>query len=91
MEQADAQVALIEKQLSRVQVAAPFDAVVVSGDLSQSLGVPVERGDVLFELAPLRGYRVILEVEERDIGQLQVGLQRLAHDPARGGRLRAES
>jgi biotin carboxyl carrier protein len=73
VEQAEAQVALIEEQLARVQVTAPFDAIVVSGDLSQSLGVPVERGDVLFELAPLRGYRVILEVEERDIGQLQAG------------------
>jgi len=73
VEQADAQVALIEEQLARVKVTAPFDAVVVSGDLSQSLGVPVERGDVLFELAPLKGYRVILEVEERDIGEMQEG------------------
>jgi RND family efflux transporter MFP subunit len=73
VDQAEAQVELIEEQLQRVRVTAPFDGVVVSGDLSQSLGVPVERGDVLFELAPLAGYRVILEVEERDIGQIQVG------------------
>ncbi len=31
---------------------APFDAVVVSGDLAQSIGKPVSRGDVLYELAP---------------------------------------
>lgn len=73
VEQAEAQVALIEEQLSRVNVTAPFDAVVLSGDLSQSLGVPVERGDVLFELAPLADYRVILQVEERDIGQIEPG------------------
>ena len=36
-----------------------FDGVVVSGDLSQSLGAPVERGQVLFEIAPLDGYRVV--------------------------------
>lgn len=73
IEQAEAQIALIEDQLARVKVTAPFDAIVVSGDLSQSLGVPVERGDVLFELAPLDDYRVILKVDERDIGPLAPG------------------
>ena len=68
IEQAEAQIALLEEQLSRIAVTAPFDGVVVAGDLSQSLGAPVERGDVLFEVAPLDSYRVILEVDERDIG-----------------------
>lgn len=75
VEQADAQIALIEEQLSRVQVKAPFAGIVVSGDLSQSLGIPVERGDIMFELAPLDAYRVILKVNERDIGQIVVGQQ----------------
>ncbi len=39
----------------------------VKGDLSQSLGSPVARGDVLFEIAPLDGYRIILKVDPRDI------------------------
>jgi multidrug resistance efflux pump len=73
IEQAEAQIALIEDQLARVKVVAPFNAIVVAGDLSQSLGVPVERGDVLFELAPLDDYRVILKVDERDVGQLAPG------------------
>jgi len=72
IEQAEAQMALINEQLSRIAVKAPFDGVVVSGDLSQSLGAPVERGDVLFEVAPLDSYRVILEVDERDIGQIGI-------------------
>jgi len=33
----------------------------------------VETGDVLFEVAPLDAYRVMLHVDERDIGQLEVG------------------
>jgi multidrug efflux pump subunit AcrA (membrane-fusion protein) len=45
----------------------------VSGDLSQLRGTPVERGQVLFELAPLDGYRVVLRVDERDIGYVAVG------------------
>jgi RND family efflux transporter MFP subunit len=68
IDQADAQIALLDEQLARVAVTAPFDGIVVAGDLSQSLGAPVERGDVLFEVAPLDSYRVILKVDERDVG-----------------------
>jgi multidrug resistance efflux pump len=73
--QADAQIALLDEQLARCRIVAPFDGVVMSGDLSQSLGSPVERGQVLFEVAPLDTYRVIAEVDERDIGHIAVGQQ----------------
>ena len=72
VDQARAQLGLLEYQLSRTQVLAPFDGVVVTGDLSQSLGAPVERGQVLFEIAPLDAYRVILQVDERDIADVAV-------------------
>lgn len=71
--QAEAQIELLDEQLARIKMTAPFDAVVISGDLSQSLGAPVERGQVLFEVAPLDEYRVIIEVDERDIAAVQVG------------------
>ena len=50
--QAAAQVALLNEQISRAKITAPFQGVVVTGDLSQLLGSPVERGKVLFEVAP---------------------------------------
>lgn len=71
--QADAQLALLDEQLARTVMSAPFDSVIVSGDLSQSLGSPVERGQVLFELAPLDGYRIVLKVDERDIAHVALG------------------
>lgn len=71
--QARAQLDLTLEKLSRVQVTAPFDAVVVQGDLSQQLGSPVEQGKVLFELAPLDAWRVILKVDERDIAHVRQG------------------
>ena len=67
MRQAEAQRDLAEDRLARAQLTAPFDAIVVTGDLSQMIGSPVEQGKVLFELAPLDAYRVILKVDERDI------------------------
>lgn len=71
--QARAQLDLVLEKLARVQVTAPFDAVVVRGDLTQELGSPVEQGKVLFELAPLDTWRVILKVDERDIAHLRDG------------------
>jgi multidrug resistance efflux pump len=72
-DQVSAQLALAEEKLARAQLVAPFDAVVVAGDLSQMLGAPVEKGKVLFELAPLDSYRVVLRVDERDISYVTVG------------------
>jgi RND family efflux transporter MFP subunit len=71
--QVKAQINLVEDQIARTRLIAPFDGVVVKGDLSQSLGAAVERGNVLFELAPLDSYRVILKVDERDITDINVG------------------
>lgn len=71
--QAEAQLQLINEKLARSRITAPFDGIVVSGDLSQLLGTPVEQGKVLFEIAPLDAYRVILKVDERDITYLTVG------------------
>lgn len=71
--QAEAQLQLINEKLARSRITAPFDGIVVSGDLSQLLGTPVEQGKVLFEIAPLDAYRVILKVDERDITHVSVG------------------
>ena len=71
--QSEAQLSLVEEQLARSQMVAPFDGFIVSGDLSQSLGSPVERGQVLFEIAPLDGYRIALQVDERDIAHVVLG------------------
>lgn len=73
IEQQEAQLQLIEEQLSRTAITAPFDGIIVSGDLSQQLGAPVERGQVLFEIAPLESYRVVLQVNERDIADVAPG------------------
>lgn len=70
--ESDAQIALIVDKLSRASLIAPFDGVVVSGDLNQLLGTPVEQGKLLFLIAPLDAYRVVLQVDERDIASVQL-------------------
>lgn len=73
MAQAETRVQLTQDRLARSRLLAPFDGVLISGDLSRSLGAPVERGEVLFEVAPLDDYRVALEVEEQDMPELAPG------------------
>ena len=71
--QAEAQLQLVDERLARSSIVAPFDGVVVSGDLSQLLGTPVEQGKVLFEVAPRDRFRIILKVDERDVAGLKLG------------------
>ena len=73
MRETGAQFKLVGEKLSRIRLTAPFDGLIVSGDLSQMLGSPVERGQVLFKIAPLDAYRVILQVDERDIAVVDRG------------------
>lgn len=75
IKQADAQLKLVDEQLARTQIIAPFAGVVIEGDLSQSLGAPVERGDVLFKVAPLEDFRIQLQVDEQDIAVVKPGQQ----------------
>ncbi len=73
MDQARAETALLDDELARSRLRSPIDGIVVTGDLSQSLRAPVERGQVLFEVAPLDAFRVVLQVDERNIADVQVG------------------
>jgi multidrug resistance efflux pump len=73
LDQVAAQLALVDEQLARVEMIAPFDGVIVSGDLSQRLGAPVERGQVLFEIASLDNYRIALHVDEHDLAEVALG------------------
>jgi multidrug efflux pump subunit AcrA (membrane-fusion protein) len=73
--EAQAQLLLVENQLQRAQLRAPFDGIVIKGDLPQQLGAPVQRGEVLLTLAPDDRYRLIVEVDERDVAIVAAGLQ----------------
>lgn len=75
IDQSAAELELIDAQISRAVLRAPFDGVVVSGDLSQSIGASVALGEPLFEIAPLDRYRVVLLVEEGAVANVVEGQQ----------------
>jgi multidrug resistance efflux pump len=84
--EAQAMLSLVEAQLQRARVEAPFDGIVITGDLRQNLGAPVQRGEVLMVLAPNDSFRLILEVDESDLAAIHAGQRgelALAAQPAR--------
>lgn len=73
LEQAQSQLRLAEHRLERATLRAPMDGVLISGDLTQKVGMPVERGQELMTLAPATGWRVVAEVEEQAINPVREG------------------
>ncbi|WP_373187988.1 efflux RND transporter periplasmic adaptor subunit [Halopseudomonas sp.] len=71
--QADAELNLVQRKLERAEIRAAMDGYIITGDLSRSLGAPVELGDVLFEVAPLNAYRLVVYVQEQDIAEIKPG------------------
>jgi multidrug resistance efflux pump len=67
-----AQKELVDEQLARTRLVAPFDGIVIKGDLTQLLGTPIKRSDALLTLSKGAGFRVIVEVNEQDIADIQV-------------------
>jgi RND family efflux transporter MFP subunit len=73
LDQARAEFELVEGQLNRTRLQSPIDGIIVRGDYSQSLGAPIATGQILFEIAPLDRYQVVLEVDEFDMANMQAG------------------
>jgi RND family efflux transporter MFP subunit len=71
--QAEAQISLVDQQIDRTRIVAPFDGVLASGDLSQSIGASVSRGEMLMTLVPQGDFRVVLQVDETRVSEVAVG------------------
>lgn len=73
LEQLQAQHELALRRLERLSLVAPFDGVLIGGDLASAIGTPVQRGQELMVVAPTTGWRVVAEVDEQDILRVQAG------------------
>lgn len=77
IDETNAQLRLVRLQFDRLAIRAPINGVIVSGDLTRELGSPIDKGQQLFEIAPLGSYRVVLKVDERDILLVEEGQEGL--------------
>ncbi|MHC4441608.1 MAG: efflux RND transporter periplasmic adaptor subunit [Planctomycetota bacterium] len=69
------QLEIIENRIQQSTIHAPFDGVIIVGDLRKAVGAVVSRGDPLFEIAPLDSWFLELHVPEADAEDLDCGLQ----------------
>jgi biotin carboxyl carrier protein len=84
IEQARSRLDLVLRDIDKASITAPFAGVVLNGDLSRAVGSPVKRGDPLMVVAPEEGFRLMLWVDERDVGYVtldQPGRLLLAASP----------
>ena len=58
---------LLADRIEQLEVRSPVEGIVVSGDLTKSEGVPLRKGQSLFEIAPLDSMIAELEVPEDDV------------------------
>jgi len=61
---------LLAHHIRQAQLVAPIAGTVVAGDLERQIGAPVETGTVLFEIAPLEGFRAELDIPEDRISDV---------------------
>lgn len=73
LEEAKAALDLVNQRLARLEIVTPISGMVVAGDLSQKLGAPVAQGDILFEIARMDSYRVLIDVSEYDLAYVERG------------------
>jgi RND family efflux transporter MFP subunit len=69
-DQAKARLDLARYRLSQAQIKAPFDSVLVEGDLRQKVGAPVKQGEGLFKIARIDAQYVEADINERDIHEV---------------------
>jgi multidrug resistance efflux pump len=69
-EQSEARLALVNLRLGDATLKAPFEGVVVEGDLRDRLAAPVKQGDTLLKIARLENLYIEAEIKERDVHEI---------------------
>jgi len=73
VDKAQAEIDLLTHRLNVASATAPISGNVLSGDLERLVGLPVTRGEVLMEIAPLASFYADILVNQSQILDVQVG------------------
>ncbi len=74
-DQAAARLELARYQLRQAVIRAPFEGIIVEGDLRERIGSPVRQGELLFRLGRIENLYAELEVNETDIHEVSAAMQ----------------
>ncbi|HJN72059.1 MAG: HlyD family efflux transporter periplasmic adaptor subunit [Phycisphaerae bacterium] len=73
VDKAQAEIDLLNHRLGISSAVAPISGHVLSGDLERLVGLPVSRGEILMELAPLESFYADIFVNQSEILDVEVG------------------
>ena len=65
---------LVQMNIERSSIRSSITGLIIQGDLSQRLGANVNKGELLFELAPNHHYKLNLKIPENRIKDIKIGL-----------------
>ncbi|MDB2686063.1 efflux RND transporter periplasmic adaptor subunit, partial [Mariniblastus sp.] len=74
MQRHQAKVTILNQRLENLEVRSPIDGVVVAGDLEKAVGVPLELGQTLFEIAPLDTMVAEISIPESEAQYVKSGM-----------------
>jgi HlyD family secretion protein len=74
LERYDQQIKLVQLHIDKCDMRAPITGTILTPELERLEGKPVQRGDLVCELADLAHWELILEVPQEEIGWVQRGL-----------------
>ena len=75
MQRHQAKIKILKQRLENLDVRSPINGIVVSGDLENSVGAPLELGQTLFEIAPLEVMVAEVGVPESEADYVKPGMQ----------------
>jgi multidrug efflux pump subunit AcrA (membrane-fusion protein) len=70
----EAKLKIIDSRIERAFLRAPFDGVVIHGDLRKRVGDRLMEGEPVFQIASPTGWKLELEIPEHAVGHIQPGL-----------------
>lgn len=71
IERIDTQLELFQYRIANLEIKSPIDGIVIAGDLKRVEGSPVNKGQSLYEIAPLDSMLVEFAVPSEDIIYVQ--------------------
>jgi multidrug efflux pump subunit AcrA (membrane-fusion protein) len=73
IEKLDAKIQLVQYRLENLEIQSEVDGVVLRSDLEEARGAPVQRGDVIVEISPLKQLKLEVDIHEADVAYVKGG------------------
>ena len=74
MNRFQSKIEILKQQLTQLEVRSPIHGLVLTGDLEKAEGAPLEMGQTLFEIAPLKEMVAEISIPESEIQYVTSGM-----------------